>query len=114
MINANRKGKNYERKIANYINDVLDTNLRRTPQSGGMEFKGDILEINPDSPMHPYHIELKNHKALHIPKWWQQCISDCPPAKIPILGFNMKGEDMVVMTLSDWLGYHIKDEDATH
>jgi len=110
VVNANRKGKDYERKIANYINKILGTNLRRTPQSGGMEFKGDILDTNPDSPVHACHFELKNQKTIHIPKWRSQCISDCPPGKTPILIFNLNGVDMVVMELNDWLGCIIKDE----
>lgn len=110
MVNANRKGKDYERKIANYINKILGTNLRRTPQSGGMEFKGDILDTNPDSPVYTFHFELKNQKTIHINKWVKQCVNDCPPGKTPILIFNLNGVDMVVMELNDWLGCIIKDE----
>ena len=106
-INANAKGKRYERKIANYINKVLGTNLKRTPQSGGMELKGDILEINPDSPVYDYHFELKDQKTLAIPRWWRQANSDCPVTKTPVLVFNMKGEDMVTMSFDDFLGFLI-------
>jgi len=110
MINANRKGKEYERKIARYINKTLGTNLRRTPMSGGMDFKGDILEINPDSPIYPYHIECKNQQNIAIPKWWSQCTSDCPTGKDPILIFNMKGRDMVIMDLNLFLGLNMEDK----
>ena len=110
MINSQAKGKRYERKIAKYINKILGTFLRRTPQSGGMELKGDILEINPDSPVFDKHIECKNHKSLHIPKWWEQTTRDCPSGKSPVLIFNMKGEDLVCIGLNDWLGYLIDDE----
>lgn len=110
MINVNLKGKNYERKIAKYINKVLGTFLRRTPMSGGMELKGDILEINPDSPMFPYHFELKNHKKLAIPKWWEQCESDCPPSKDPVLIVNMKGRDMAIIDLDLFLGLNISKQ----
>ena len=49
MINQREKGKRYERDIAKKINKALGTNLRRTPLSGGLNLKGDILEIDPDS-----------------------------------------------------------------
>ena len=111
MINSQAKGKRYELKIAKYINKILGTFLRRTPLSGGMELKGDILEINPESPIYPYHIECKNHKALHIPKWWDQTIRDCPIGKTPVLIFNMKGKDMVCLEINDWLGYLIANDE---
>lgn len=103
MANANRKGKDYERRIAKKINSALGTNLRRTPLSGGMELKGDILETNPDSPLYRYHLELKNHKTLAIPGWWKQATSDCPLSKIPALGFNLKGTDMICIELDTFL-----------
>jgi len=49
-INSQQKGKRAEREVAKLINKYLDTNVRRTPQSGGMSIKGDIIDINPDSP----------------------------------------------------------------
>ena len=104
MINQREKGKRYERDIAKKINKALGTNLRRTPLSGGLNRKGDILEIDPDSPAYPYHWELKNQKALHIPKWWDQTTSDCPSSKIPVLVYKMRQEDMVSITLNDFLG----------
>ena len=112
MINSQAKGKRYELKISKYINKILGTFLRRTPLSGGMELKGDILEINPDSPMFDKHIECKHQTTLHLPKWWDQTTRDCPVGKTPVLIFNMKGRDMVCIELDEWLGYHIEDEDV--
>ena len=46
----------------------LGTNVRRTPQSGGMSIKGDIIDINPDSAAYQFHFEVKDQKKLMIPK----------------------------------------------
>ena len=104
MINSGQKGKRYERAIAKKINKFLGTNLRRTPNSGGLSLKGDILEINPASPVFEFHFELKNQKSLHLPKWWKQTLDDCPVSKTPMLVFRMSGEDLVALGLNDWLG----------
>ena len=103
MVNRNEKGKRYERKIAKKINVALGTNLKRTPLSGGMDLKGDILQFNPDSPIYRFHMELKDHKKLTIPSWWKQATSDCPMSKVPVLGFNLKGTDMVCIELDTFL-----------
>jgi len=44
-INSQAKGKRAEREVAKLINRYLGTNVRRTPQSGGMSIKGDIIDI---------------------------------------------------------------------
>ncbi len=56
-INSQAKGKRAEREVAKLINRYLGTNVRRTPLSGGLNFKGDICDINPDSPAFNYHFE---------------------------------------------------------
>ena len=43
MINSQAKGKKAERDVAKEINRFLGTNVRRTPQSGGMSIKGDKM-----------------------------------------------------------------------
>ena len=42
-LNANQKGKRFELKIAKDLAKKFDTNIRRTPNSGGLSIKGDIL-----------------------------------------------------------------------
>ena len=56
-INSQAKGKRAEREVAKLINRYLGTNVRRTPQSGGMSIKGDIIDINPDSAAYQFHFE---------------------------------------------------------
>ena len=43
MLNANKKGKRFELRIAKELAKKFDTNIRRTPNSGGLSIKGDIL-----------------------------------------------------------------------
>lgn len=102
MINSQQKGKRAEREVAKIINKYLGTNVRRTPSSGGLSIKGDIIDINPDSVAFDFHFEIKNTKKLSIPKWWKQIYSDCG-RKIPINIFKMNAKFYATMELTDWL-----------
>ena len=64
-INSQAKGKRAEREVAKLINRYLGTNVRRTPLSGGLNFKGDICDINPDSPAFNYHFEVKMNAQFY-------------------------------------------------
>jgi hypothetical protein len=101
-INSQQKGKRAEREVAKIINRYLGTNCRRTPLSGGLSIKGDIIDINPDSVAFEYHFEIKDQKKLSIPQWWKQIYSDCGK-KIPINIFKMNGKFYSTMELTDWL-----------
>ena len=102
-INSQAKGKRAEREVAKLINKYLDTNVRRTPLSGGLNFKGDICDINPDSPAFNYHFEVKDQKKLMIPKWREQIDDDCPLAKTPVNVFKMNAQFYATMQFTDWL-----------
>jgi hypothetical protein len=108
LINQRDKGKRYERAIAKKLNKFLDANVKRTPNSGGLSLKGDILTLDTKSPAFPYHWELKNQKSVHIPKWWKQTIDDCPVSKIPLLVYRMNYDDMISMRLDDFIGLLIE------
>jgi|TARA_B100001939_G_scaffold348233_1_gene374608 hypothetical protein len=101
-INSQEKGKRAEREVAKMINKHLGTNVRRTPSSGGLSIKGDIIDINPDSVAFQYHFEVKDQKKLMIPKWWQQIYDDCG-TKIPINVFKMNAKFYATMEFVDWL-----------
>ena len=88
-INSKEKGKRAERAVAKMINETLGTNCRRTPNSGGLSIKGDIIDISPDSIAHQFHFEIKDRKSLKINAWWEQTINDCPVNKIPVLIFKL-------------------------
>ena len=102
-INSQAKGKRAEREVAKLINKYLDTNVRRTPQSGGLSIKGDIIDINPDSAAYQFHFEVKDQKKLMIPKWWEQIDDDCPVAKTPVNVFKMNAQFYATMQFTDWL-----------
>jgi|TARA_R100000149_G_C5875575_1_gene139376 Holliday junction resolvase len=102
-INSQAKGKRAEREVAKLINKYLDTNVRRTPQSGGLSIKGDIIDINPDSAAYKFHFEVKDQKKLMIPKWWEQIDDDCPLAKTPVNVFKMNSQFYATMQFTDWL-----------
>ena len=102
-INSQQKGKRAEREVAKLINKYLGTNVRRTPQSGGLSIKGDIIYINPDSAAYQFHFEVKDQKKLMIPKWWEQIDDDCPLAKTPVNVFKMNAQFYATMQFTDWL-----------
>ena len=102
-INSQAKGKRAEREVAKLINRYLGTNVRRTPQSGGMSIKGHIIDINPDSAAYQFHFEVKDQKKLMIPKWWEQIDEDCPLAKTPVNVFKMNAQFYATMQFTDWL-----------
>ncbi len=52
MVNQRNKGKRGELEVVKIINKALGTNVRRTPNSGGLSIKGDIIDINLDSVIH--------------------------------------------------------------
>ena len=102
-INSQAKGKRAERDVAKLINKYLGTNVRRTPLSGALNFKGDIIDTNPDSAAYQFHFEVKDQKKLMIPKWWEQIDDDCPIAKTPVNVFKMNAQFYATMQFTDWL-----------
>jgi len=110
-INSQQKGKRAEREVAKLINKYLDTNVRRTPQSGGMSIKGDIIDINPDSPAFNYHFEVKDQKKLMIPKWWEQIYDDLPGGKTPVNVFKMNSIFYSTLEFKDWLNILVEMEE---
>lgn len=87
MVNVNRKGKQGEREVAHILNKIFGSNLRRTPQSGGLSIKGDIIDTKPGTRIHEYHIEVKNQNTISIKQWFRQAMSDCG-RKIPVVIFK--------------------------
>lgn len=102
-INSRDKGNRAEREVAKTINRYLGTNCRRTPLSGGLSIKGDIIDIDPNSVAYQYHFEIKNTKKLSIPIWWRQIYNDCGK-KIPVNIFKMNAKFYATLQLNDWLG----------
>ena len=103
-MNANQKGKRFEREVAKLLNKKFDTNVRRTPMSGGMSIKGDIIDINPDSVLYDYHFECKNQEKLNIWKALEQARSDRPMGKTPLVVFTKNFQsNYVAIELEDFM-----------
>ena len=101
MTNSRTKGANYERKIAKRLSKHFGLELCRTPLSGGMDWKGDILPIFGEI---PYHIECKKIERFNIWKAIAQAERDCPEEKTPIVIFSRnRTEDYVCIKLEDFL-----------
>ena len=103
-MNANQKGKRFEREVAKLLNKKFNTNVRRTPMSGGMSIKGDIIDINPDSVLYDYHFECKNQEKLNIWKALEQARSDRPMGKTPLVVFTKNFQsNYVAIELDDFM-----------
>jgi Holliday junction resolvase len=112
-MNAKQKGNRFEREVAKMLNQKFNTNVRRTPMSGGMSFKGDIIDINPDSELFRFSFECKNQEKLNIWKALEQAENDAPRMKEPVVIFtkNFKTE-YACMKFEDWMNLVKELEDV--
>lgn len=100
MSNSQRKGKQAEREFAKLVNDVLECNAKRTPQSGGMSFKGDLIDININSIAHTIHWEVKRQESLNVWKAYNQALVDSRGTnKIPTV--NHRKNNTIWLTTLD-------------
>ena len=103
-LNANKKGKRFERDVANQLNKKFGTNVRRTPQSGGMEIKGDIICIDDNSIISEFSFECKNQEKLNIWKALKQSTADAPGGKMPVVVFTKNHErDYLAIEFEDFM-----------
>ena len=103
-INYKKKGDRFERDVAKQLNKKFNTNVRRTPMSGGMSIKGDIIDINPDSILFDYHWECKNQEKLNIWKALEQARNDKPMGKTPVVVFRKNFErDYACLEFEDFM-----------
>lgn len=95
---SRNKGANAERELAKLIGDRLGVTMRRTPLSGGMDWKGDIVGWP------GYHVEAKRCERLSIPAWVKQAEDDCPEGCVPLVAFRSSRQPWrVVIGLDDLL-----------
>lgn len=91
-LNSNKKGKRFELKIAKDLAKKFETNIRRTPNSGGLSIKGDILTTS--GILSEYSWECKNQEKLNIWKALQQSKNDAlGTRKTPVVVFTKNFED---------------------
>lgn len=79
------KGARGEREVCDLANKALGTKYRRTPQSGGMDLKGDIRQAwgGKPSAFDKFHKEVKRCEKLSLPKWIRQSEADARSGDMP-------------------------------
>lgn len=103
-MDVRQKGKRKEREVAKFLNDTFGTNCRRTPCSGGLSIKGDIIDVNPDSILSNFHFEIKNQEKLNIWQALAQSKRDASANKAPIVIFSRnREENYVAMHINDFV-----------
>lgn len=104
-MNAKQKGNRFERQVAKQINKKFENaNCRRTPLSGGMNFKGDILSINDNSIISEFSFECKNQEKLNIWKALEQSRNDAPQRTMPVVVFTKNFErEYIALEFEDFL-----------
>lgn len=129
--NGNRKGGDFERKIAKVMTEWTSVKFERVPASGGLHWKkdnrvyGDIVCNDPDFPL---VVECKNREAWNmdalitgsaeVKKWWQQVKKDAAATeKKPVVIFTRNNRPVYVMVytkqfdnlfIRDGIGDHFK------
>jgi len=103
MLNANKKGKRFELQIAKYLSKEFETSIRRTPNSGGLSIKGDIMATQ--GILSEFNWECKNQEKLNIWKALEQSRNDCIGShKEPLVVFTKNFEkDYVALELKDFV-----------
>lgn len=89
-MNSINKGKRFEREIAKQISKAFGIDCKRTPCSGGMSFKGDIISLSGMAAR--FHWECKNQEKLNIWKANDQARRDCQTPKIPVVVYTKNNE----------------------
>ena len=109
-MNSQQKGKRFERKIASYIAEKFGIRCRRTPQSGGMDFKGDIISLS-GRPA-DFHWEIKNQEKLNIWKALSQAERDCQAPKIPVVVFTRNNNlEYIALQFEDFINLILELEE---
>ena len=104
-MNSKRKGNEGEREWAKILVKKFGVNYSRTPQSGGLDVKGDIVKKwgSKDSRIDDFHHEVKRDERLNIHKAYEQALRDCR-GKTPIVAHRRnRGVWMVTLNAHDFL-----------
>jgi len=102
-LNSNQKGKRFELKIAKNLAKLFKTDIKRTPNSGGLSFKGDILTTS--GILSEYSWECKNQEKLNIWKALEQSEGDARGTlKTPVVVFTKNFEkDYIALQYNDFV-----------
>jgi HNH endonuclease len=83
---ARRKGAAFERETAAMFAAAGFPGLLRTPNSGGLKWKGDLCLL--DGSAYGFRIECKSHEAVRVWEWLEQAGSVAASHEIPLLIFR--------------------------
>ena len=110
-MNANKKGKRFELQVAKYLSKEFNSEIRRTPNSGGLSIKGDIMATQ--GILSEFNWECKNQEKLNIWKALEQSANDCIGShKQPLVVFTKNYEkDYVALRLQDFTQLLLELED---
>tara|TARA_Y100001937_G_scaffold51757_1_gene71804 strand:- start:32 stop:382 length:351 start_codon:yes stop_codon:yes gene_type:complete len=102
-MNANKKGKRFELQVAKYLSREFNCKISRTPNSGGLSLKGDIMATQ--GILSEFNWECKNQEKLNIWKALEQSANDCIGShKQPLVVFTKNYEkDYVALRLEDFV-----------
>ena len=102
-MNANKKGKRFELQVAKYLSKEFNSEIRRTPNSGGLSIKGDIMATQ--GILSEFNQECKNQEKLNIWKALEQSANDCIGShKQPLVVFTKNFEkDYCALRLEDFV-----------
>ena len=102
-MNSQKKGKRFELQVAKYLSKEFETSIRRTPNSGGLSIKGDIMATQ--GILSEFNWECKNQEKLNIWKALEQSRNDCIGShKEPLVVFTKNFEkDYIALELKDFV-----------
>lgn len=102
-INAQTKGKGYERHIAKLLSQALGCNVRRVPCSGGLDIKGDLRNLS--GVLENWVFECKKQEHLNIWNAIAQAKLEAGHRNWAVVfSRNNEGADYVAMDIHDFIG----------
>ena len=110
-MNSRDKGKRGEYQWRDILNKTFNTKYARTPLSGGLDLKGDIMRTHgsPRTIADEFHWEVKRVEKLNIHNAMRQAIRDSRPPLIPCVPFRKNNEDwLICLRSSDFINLLIE------
>lgn len=93
---SRRKGSRAELEVASIL-ATHGIHVRRTPNSGGLAWRGDLQGLD------GYTIEVKRCERLDVPGWLRQAYAAARGGEVPVVVFRRSGEPWhVIEPLEEW------------
>jgi len=101
MVKAHIKGKNFEREIAKDLEKRFKAEVRRTPNSGGIEgfMRQDIVCMSQKSILNELFIECKKQESLNGHKVYWRTKGVSPTNKTPVVIWKKNNDPKPVAIL---------------